>query len=408
MNRSTYALTFDRDRESSKFAASCACSTSALPKCSEKHFQRGNDRSLERSLILHARKGQRDELDAVLRSSRPPEIDARDNRKGGATALMLASRYGKASCVDRLLSDTLRPNINKRDNSGCTALFHACLKGHPACVRRLLQNHPSPNLDVQQHSGFTALMTACEFGHTECLDQLLSHHRPPHADVQQENGMTGLMLACRNGHDGCIDRLLAHQPIPNVNMKQQQGFTALMLACEQGHFSCVDRLLAHHSAQSQRDHVEEKETDGSCQRIAPISNVFIDIDAISSSGATALMLVCRCEKIEGKVACIANLLKHRPNLQIRDHSGACALSALPRSSAKNRSARAALVLAMHECAKCGLPADGSTTHPKCGRCLSARYCSKTCQQADWHKHKTHCHPAVKSSLKRHGLIDAAA
>jgi ankyrin repeat protein len=405
---SRFTLAFDHEARPSKSAASC--SASALPKCSGKHFQRNNDRSLEKSLFFHARKGQREELDAVLSSSRRPEIDARDSSKNGATALMLASKYGKAPCVDRLLRDRLPPNINKRDHNGLTALFFACMKGHSACVKRLLQNHPPPNLDVQQHCGFTALMTASEFGHTQCLDQLLSHHRPPHADIQQDDGMTALMLACRNGHDACIDRLLAHQPIPNVNMKQQQGFTALMLACEQGHFSSVDRLLAHHSAQSQSDQLamEQKETDGPCQRSTPISSAFIDIDAIDCSGATALILVCRCEKSDGKAACIANLLKLRPNLQICDHSGACALSALPRSSAKHRSARAALVLAMHECVKCGLPADGSTAHPKCGRCLSARYCSKTCQQTDWHKHKNHCHPAAKSNLKRQDLTEGAA
>jgi hypothetical protein len=179
----------------------------------------------------------------------------------------------------------------------------------------------------------------------------------------------------------------------------KQGFTAFMLACEQGHYSCVDRFLLHYwqSAQPHNNHPEQKEADGSCQGNQTISSDPIDIDTVNCSGATALILLCRSKKLDGKAACMANFLKHRPNLHIRDQYGACALSALPRSSAKHCSARAALVLALRQCTKCGQQADGSTTHPKCGRCLSARYCSKMCQQNDWAKHKKHCHPVVKSS-----------
>jgi ankyrin repeat protein len=163
MNR----LAFDRDHESSK---SVGCTGSALPKCSGRHWGGGDRGLLEDLLFLHASKGQIDELDELLCSARPPDIDARDSHEYGATALMLGARHGHESIVDRLLSHKQQPNINKRDDNGSTALFHACLKGHSTCAARLLMNHPPPNLNVKRLDGFTALMTACEFGHTACLE----------------------------------------------------------------------------------------------------------------------------------------------------------------------------------------------------------------------------------------------
>lgn len=84
------------------------------------------------------------------------------------TALMFASKEGRATIVQRLINE--KADVNKQDNKGWTALCWAATKGHGKVVRILLQNSADP-LKMNTH-GQRPADIALAAGYPEIADIL--------------------------------------------------------------------------------------------------------------------------------------------------------------------------------------------------------------------------------------------
>ncbi|XP_042878628.1 ankyrin repeat, SAM and basic leucine zipper domain-containing protein 1-like isoform X2 [Penaeus japonicus] len=84
------------------------------------------------------------------------------------TALMFASKEGRASIVQRLINE--KADVNKQDNKGWTALCWAATKGHGKVVRILLQHSADP-LKMNTH-GQRPADIALAAGYPEIADIL--------------------------------------------------------------------------------------------------------------------------------------------------------------------------------------------------------------------------------------------
>lgn len=128
-----------------------------------------------------------------------PSCDALAKNREGATALMLAARYGHEACVELLLpvSDALA-----RDSKGITALMTAVCNGYEECVRLLLPVSDALSKDDEE---MTSLMWAACHGYKECVSHLLPVSNP---FAKDKGGLTASQWARKAGGEDlaqCID-----------------------------------------------------------------------------------------------------------------------------------------------------------------------------------------------------------
>ena len=83
--------------------------------------------------------GKVEEVKEILRNNPRFNINWKNKRFGGWTALHAASTYGHDSIVSILLA---HPDIdvNLKDRYGRTPFWHACWNGRTSCVRLLLED----------------------------------------------------------------------------------------------------------------------------------------------------------------------------------------------------------------------------------------------------------------------------
>ena len=160
---------------------------------------------------------------------------------GGRTALMIASKHGRADLVRRLLRRGADVNVRSRNRG--TALMFAALGASPQTLDALL----SAGADVNAVGGFdwTALMIASVKGDTPAVKRLLEHG----AEVNRADiyGWTPLMRAAFETRHGVVDALLG-APELDLNARNEVGATALHLAAFSGSADIVAALLSHGSA----------------------------------------------------------------------------------------------------------------------------------------------------------------
>jgi ankyrin repeat protein len=152
----------------------------------------------------------------------------------GLTPIIVASYWGQAAVLERLL-----------DATDCLEFWEAATVGAGARVIELLDETPEL-ITARSPDGFTALHLASFFGHPETVRALIDagadvsarttnalDNQPLHAAVA--GGEARARLACA--------RLLVEEGA-DVNGRQSGGYTPLMSAAENGDEDLAELLLA--------------------------------------------------------------------------------------------------------------------------------------------------------------------
>lgn len=150
-------------------------------------------------------------------------------------ALIEHARTGNVDRVESLLKDDADPNI--RDARNRTVLQIAVEQQHDGIVKVLLDHgaHPDPRSERNR----TPLHGAAERGDTLVLRVLIRGGAP--VDLADDRGNTPLIEAVRNGRGEATRRLLDAGADPDH--QNDRGQTALMLAAGQGNRELINLLV---------------------------------------------------------------------------------------------------------------------------------------------------------------------
>lgn len=216
----------------------------------------------------------------------------------GWTALMYAAAFGNAACIWLLFAESRLEN-----KDGNTALILATKGGHSSCLDRLCQYEHR----LRNKQGWTALMHAAAQNDIAAVKMLIPHE----AGIQDKRGQTALMIAVTNKHLECAEMLLmeaqlmTHKPLPFIGnlpgSSDTKGTTALLIAMRTG-FTEGTRMLAR---------LEDKSTpvtslmiNASAGNVDQVQNYISQAGMTDEIGATALMYAA----IAGNAACVELLM----------------------------------------------------------------------------------------------------
>lgn len=177
------------------------------------------------------------------------------NPRRGATALMIATLYNKASVASILLSYNAdsslalrhgfpfytKKNVFPDDNP-----LHVAVKQRFTAIIDLLLDHQAP-LETFGSTKETPLMIAARLGYDDIAERLLQSGA--NIDTQTENGITALISAIREGHSNVVKVLLQYNPDLRLKLKnktlfeEKAGDSALHIAAHLGHMDIVRQLI---------------------------------------------------------------------------------------------------------------------------------------------------------------------
>ncbi|KAL2849045.1 ankyrin repeat-containing domain protein [Aspergillus pseudodeflectus] len=156
----------------------------------------------------------------------------------GATPLLLATRYGHAGIVKRLLLLVDRIDLEAWDTwSGRTALAEAAASGQAEIAKLLLEK--GANVQTKDRDSCSPLLLAVENGHYEVVRMLLDHGAP--VNTRHKHYQTPLSQAAERGRLKCVDLLLQYGAM--VDSQDGYGRTELFHAAKNSYDAVVKRLL---------------------------------------------------------------------------------------------------------------------------------------------------------------------
>ena len=170
----------------------------------------------------------------------------------GKTALMVASRHGRADIASTLIAKGAQ--VNAITGNGGTALMFAAVNGDTNTIQLLLQHEAA--VDMKAKFDWTALMVAAAKGHANIVQALLNAGADPNVrDVYQ---WTPLMRTSFSGHASVVQTILSfHRNIQSENFagkryqlvdidaQDEKGATALHHAVTECHADVVQILLVN-------------------------------------------------------------------------------------------------------------------------------------------------------------------
>jgi ankyrin repeat protein len=124
--------------------------------------------------------------------------------KYGATIAMIFAKNNFSNC-GRLLN-TLKADVNIKDNEGKTVLMHAAITGNRLLLKELL-NHQNTDINMGDNIGKTALMYAAEKYNANILQELLNHQNTK-VDKKDKYGRDALKYAIREVNLQSVRQLL--------------------------------------------------------------------------------------------------------------------------------------------------------------------------------------------------------
>ncbi|GCB64945.1 protein fem-1 homolog C [Scyliorhinus torazame] len=194
-----------------------------------------------------ARDGKLRLLQKLLTAKSPDEVSQLAAEKtNGATALLMAARYGHLDVVVYLLEQCGADvelggsvSFDGETIEGAPPLWAASAAGHLAVVRSLLEHGASVNNTTLTNS--TPLRAACFDGHLDIVRYLIEHRAD--MEVANRHGHTCLMISCYKGHREIAKYLL--EKGADVNRKSVKGNTALHDCAESGSLEIMKMLLKY-------------------------------------------------------------------------------------------------------------------------------------------------------------------
>lgn len=164
-------------------------------------------------------------LELFLKAGMDPNIKADADRLEGVTALMVASRAGRAEIVERLRG--VGADVNAQTRQGDTALIHASSANWPAVVRYLLQ--AGAEVNHANRRGETALALGIpapwpqqdEARAVDCVNQLLA--AGARVNNRAEDGTTPLHEAIARKQLAVVRLLLLRGANPNLKGGKQNS-----------------------------------------------------------------------------------------------------------------------------------------------------------------------------------------
>jgi ankyrin repeat protein len=221
--------------------------------------------------------------------------DVNAANKLGRTALWHAVKGGRAADVEALLQAGV--DVNKADKDGFSPLSVAA----SAQIATMLIEHGA-DLNAANRFGATALLYAARQGCADVVEVLLQAG----ADVNKadENGFAPLSVAAT----AVIATMLIERGA-DVNAANKLGHTALLIAGRKGRADVVKALVQAGADLNKADMsgrlpltVAADEGLWSLVTLLARLNRHANVDALSSSGKTALWLALECEPVAREAA----------------------------------------------------------------------------------------------------------
>lgn len=167
------------------------------------------------------------------------DVNKRSTQEG-RTPLSLASQYGHAEVVRRLIS--AKANIELCDKQNTSPLFFASWEGHREIVQLLIEAGANPNREAGKDFG-TPLYVASQQGHLDVVKCLLAHGARVDY-VSDSSSETALYAASAYGHVDVIQCLI--EAGANPDKRLSSGSTPLQVATQENHIDAVKYLISIH------------------------------------------------------------------------------------------------------------------------------------------------------------------
>ncbi len=225
---------------------------------------------------------------------------------GGITPLIAATRdsyQGRPEAVTTLLANGADARV--ADSAGNLPLHHAARCAEPIVAALLLD--AAADVNAVSGEGATALGIACAGANWEVATFLIEHGAKPDIDRAQP----ALLFAAGLTDDDPAGVKLLIKQRANVNARAALQRTPLMVAALAGHARIVEALLAAGADPLLADHRDttalmEAARAGAAAVIHALGKHKSNIDAVDSSGRSALMIACQSRHASEE--CVSALL----------------------------------------------------------------------------------------------------
>lgn len=305
---------------------------------------------------------------------------------GLSSPLITASSHGNTEIV-RLLTRAPGSNVNRQLRDGATALYMAAINDHFDIVKHLVQN-AGADASLSSADGCTPLFAAAHEGYPDIVE-FLAKRSPALVNQPDNHGYSPLYIASHQGQLG-VARLLGESLGANVNQNARDGSTPLIIAADKGQVDIVRLLVEELGA----DVAHANKEGVTATRLAvqhghlQILKILAGHSALKNADElkTLLYTAVHCNQL----SVVRFLLQNDGYLLESGFERGTLLKLAMYARRGEPPGRRELVEYIRARMKCGNATCAGQGLLKCARCLTTRYCSRSCQKKHWGVHKVSC------------------